>query len=59
TLNRRLREEGATFRQLKVEAIHYGAKRMLLEGVSVEAIAAIHGYENAANFRRSFRLTNG
>lgn len=59
TLNRRLREEGATFRQLKVEAIHHGAKRMLLEGVSVEAIAAIHGYENAANFRRSFRLTNG
>jgi AraC-like DNA-binding protein len=42
-----------------VEAIHHGAKQMLLEGVSVEAIAAIHGYENAANFRRSFRLTNG
>ena len=59
TLNRRLREEGATFRQLKVEAIHHAAKQMLLEGISVEAIAAIHGYENAANFRRSFRLNNG
>lgn len=59
TLNRRLREEGATFRQLKVEAIHHAAKQMLLDGISVEAIAAIHGYENAANFRRSFRLNNG
>ena len=35
TLNRRLQDEGSHFRQLKIDAIHEGAKRMLLEGVSV------------------------
>lgn len=55
TLNRRLSEEGQTFRQLKLEAIHNWARRMLLEGDSVEAIALALGYDNPANFRRSFR----
>jgi len=59
TLNRRLQDEGSHFRQLKIDAIHEGAKRMLLEGVSVEAIALAQGYENAANFRRSFRVSQG
>ena len=48
-------EEAITFRELKLEAVHNYAKGMLLEGASVEAIAAELGYENAANFRRSFR----
>lgn len=55
TLNRRLQDEGTTFRQLRLEAIHNWAKRLLLEKVSVEAIALSLGYENPANFRRSFR----
>ncbi len=55
TLNRRLQDEGTTFRQLRLEAVHNWAKRLLLEKVSVEAIALSLGYENPANFRRSFR----
>ncbi len=55
TLNRRLTEENTTFRQLKLEATHAWARRQLLEGSGVEAIALELGYENPANFRRSFR----
>lgn len=55
TLNRRLKDEGQTFRQLKLEAVHQHARRMLLEGSSVEAVALALGYDNPANFRRSFR----
>lgn len=58
TLSRRLLEEKTTFRELKLEAIHDCAKNMLLDGTSVEAVAAELGYENAANFRRSFRAVN-
>ncbi|MCH1491898.1 MAG: AraC family transcriptional regulator [Luminiphilus sp.] len=58
TLSRRLMEEQITFRELKLQAVHTYAKGMLLEGASVEAIAAELGYENAANFRRSFRALN-
>lgn len=58
TLSRRLMEEQTTFRELKLHAAHNYAKGMLLEGASVEAIAAELGYENAANFRRSFRALN-
>ena len=55
TLNRRLKEEDSNFRQLKLEAIHNWACRQMLAGVTVEAIALELGYENPANFRRSFR----
>ncbi len=58
TLSRRLMEEQTTFRELKLQAVHRYAKGMLLENASVEAVAAELGYENAANFRRSFRALN-
>ncbi|WP_435211434.1 AraC family transcriptional regulator ligand-binding domain-containing protein [Luminiphilus sp. nBUS_16] len=58
TLSRRLMEEQTTFRELKLRAVHDCAKNMLLDGASVEAVAAELGYENAANFRRSFRAVN-
>ena len=58
TLSRRLMEEQTTFRELKLIAAHDCAKNMLLDGASVEAVAADLGYENAANFRRSFRSVN-
>ena len=51
-------EEQTTFRELKLIAAHECAKNMLLDGASVEAVAADLGYENAANFRRSFRSVN-
>lgn len=55
TLNRRLMQEGTNYRLIKLEATHSWAKYMLQEGASVESIALELGYENAANFRRSFR----
>lgn len=55
TLNRRLKQEGTNYRLIKLEATHSWAQYMLLEGASVESIALELGYENAANFRRSFR----
>jgi len=55
TLNRRLMQEGTNYRLIKLEATHSWAQSMLLEGASVESIALELGYENAANFRRSFR----
>jgi AraC-like DNA-binding protein len=51
-------EEQTSFRELKLIAAHNCAKNMLLDGISVEAVAADLGYENAANFRRSFRSIN-
>lgn len=55
TLNRRLRDEGSTFRYIRQEATHNWARRQLLDGAGVEAIAFELGYDNPANFRRSFR----
>lgn len=55
TLNRRLMQEGTNYRLIKLEATHSWAQYMLLEGANVESIALELGYENAANFRRSFR----
>lgn len=59
TLNRRLMQEGTNYRLLKLEATHSWAQYMLQEGASVESIALELGYENAANFRRSFREVIG
>lgn len=59
TLNRRLSAEGTTFRQLRLENTHEWARRLLKEGISVEAVALQLGYDNPANFRRSFRSMNG
>ena len=60
TLNRRLQAENTSFRQLKSQALISRAK-LYLRGTddSVEAIAEALGYNDAANFRRAFRKSEG
>jgi AraC-like DNA-binding protein len=60
TLNRRLQQEGTSFRQVKGELLNAWARQHLREtNHSVEAIAAALGYQDAANFRRAFRKQEG
>jgi AraC-like DNA-binding protein len=60
TLNRRLRAENTSFRQLKSQALARWAKQYLRETEhSVEAIAEELGYTDTANFRRAFRKSEG
>ncbi len=59
TLNRRLQEEGSTFRQIRLEVTHKWAMRLLLDDTNVEAVALTLGYGDASNFRRSFREHTG
>jgi AraC-like DNA-binding protein len=60
TLNRRLQQEGQTFRALKVSVILERAREYLRETpLSVDAIAIALGYQDVANFRRSFRAVEG
>ena len=60
TLNRRLQQEGTGFRQIRGEVLSGWARRHLVETEdSVESIAAALGYQDAANFRRAFRKTEG
>jgi AraC-like DNA-binding protein len=57
TLNRRLKEEGATFRNIRSSEMNAWARRYLTQtDLSVEAIGAVLGYQDAANFRRAFRV---
>jgi len=56
TLNRRLLAEGTSFREIKSQITHQWAQQYLLRSqLSIEAIAAILGYQDTANFRRAFR----
>jgi AraC-like DNA-binding protein len=56
TLNRRLRDESTSFRELRAGELQTWAKRYLAQTqISVEAIAGLLGYEDASNFRRAFR----
>jgi len=60
TLNRRLQQEGTSFRQIRGDILGSWARQLLMEtGTSVEAIAAQLGYQDAANFRRAFRKSEG
>ncbi|MEH6636051.1 MAG: AraC family transcriptional regulator ligand-binding domain-containing protein [Halioglobus sp.] len=60
TLNRRLQQEGTNFRQIKGQILGSWARQHLRETKhSVEAIAAELGYQDAANFRRAFRNSEG
>ena len=59
TLNRRLKEEGASFRELRNSVLNQWAQLHLKQSdASVESIAASLGYQDAANFRRAFRSMN-
>lgn len=56
TLNRRLREEGTSFRELRSELLDEWARNYLEEtSDNVESIAVALGYGDTANFRRAFR----
>lgn len=56
TLARRLEAEGASYRKLKEEIFSSLASRYLHDtNLSIEAIAAMLGYHDSANFRRAFK----
>jgi AraC-like DNA-binding protein len=60
TLNRHLRAENTSFRQLRSQALVSRAKLYLRQSdQSVEAIAEALGYRDTANFRRAFRKSEG
>ena len=60
TLARRLKREGRGYRDIREQLFAELAARHLRESrLSVEAIAALLGYHDAANFRRAFRRWYG
>jgi AraC-like DNA-binding protein len=60
TLARRLKAEGTGYRNIREQLFAELAARHLRESdLSVEAIAALLGYHDAANFRRAFRRWYG
>ena len=59
SLQRRLKEEGLTFKALKHHIIVEEAKRLLLEGATVEEIAEILGFNDASSFSKSFKSIVG
>ena len=60
TLNRRLQKEGTSFREIRGNTLGSRARQYLdTTDYSVEAIAALLGYQDAANFRRAFRNAEG
>lgn len=60
TLDRYLRKEGATFRELSKQATQQRAGRLLSEGrLSVTEVAMELGYSDVANFTRAFRRDTG
>jgi AraC-like DNA-binding protein len=60
TLRRRLREEGTNFRDLRLETLHQIAQLMLAgTSKSVDGIADLLGYAEAASFVRSFKRREG
>lgn len=60
TLNRRLMNEGTSYRQLKSAITHQWATSYLEHSnLSVESIAALLDYQDTANFRRAFRKQQG
>jgi AraC-like DNA-binding protein len=60
TLARRLDKEGAGFRQIRDSVLSELAVRHLQDTtLTIEAIAALLGYHDTANFRRAFRRWHG
>lgn len=56
SLNRRLHDEGTSYREIRMGVLDEWAQRYLNDtSDSVESIAASLGYRDAANFRRAFR----
>lgn len=60
TLQRKLQEQGLTFRDLVDQALYASSSRYLKGGsISVSEIAAMHGYDDASHFVRAFRRVAG
>lgn len=60
TLQRRITGEGATFRELLVEARHDLSKHLLKDPqVDIDAVACMLGYRNTSSFYRAFRDWEG
>ncbi|BFM17844.1 hypothetical protein R50073_40270 [Maricurvus nonylphenolicus] len=60
TLQRRLRDEGTTFHDIKHQERVAAAKELLLLSQhSLETIADTLGYSNTSNFTKSFKTTEG
>lgn len=60
TLKRRLSADGSSYRMLLDESRRARAETMLRqEGPSIEEVAALLGYSDAANFTRAFRRWTG
>ena len=60
TLNRRLKEEGASFRGIYSEAqFNWGKQLLLNSSLTIENIASELGYSDSANFRRAFKRASG
>ena len=59
TLNRRLQQEGTSYRELRSDLIDEWAKSFLLDtDDSVASISVTLGYSDVANFRRAFKARN-
>lgn len=59
SLQRRLKEEGLTFKALKQDIITSEAKKLLQQGCKVEDIAESLGFNDASSFSKSFKATVG
>ena len=60
TLQRRITNDGTTFRQLLTEARHELCRQLLLdEALDVDEVACLLGYQDASSFYRAFREWEG
>lgn len=60
TLQRRLKEEGTTLGQITTEVCSDVASQLLLiDGLTVEAVAGRMGFHDSSSFRRAFRRWTG
>lgn len=60
TLARRLKQEGASFRQIKDHVLTGQARRYLRdERMTVQSVADLLNYHDSANFRRAFKRWSG
>jgi AraC-like DNA-binding protein len=59
TLQRQLRSEGVTFRDLRSDALRRRAEELLAANVPVEQVAEALGYSTRSGFERAFRSWTG
>lgn len=59
TLNRKLKAEGSSFRQLKDEVRYSLARSLLQQQLAVEVIAEQLGFSDASNFTKAFKAWSG